>query len=167
MIKALLLGVSGVGKSTLGEAVAPKLGWAFKDLDEQLRQTYHSESLATSMQTWGSDGFYQRSLNCLLTLDQDTVPWLIAVGAATQLSAGDSQILLRWPNVCLLSPLEQLWERSRIQRQDPRSFEAFLTVEYNLNRQKLYQGADIQLDISQLTLTQSVQKLLTELTHFS
>lgn len=167
MIKALLLGVSGVGKSTLGEAVAPKLGWSFKDLDEQLRQTYHSESLAASMQVWGPAGFYQRSLDCLVTLDQDVQPWLVAVGAATQLAAEDSQILLSWPNVCLLNSLRQLWERSCAQRQDPRSFEAFLNVEYNLNRQKLYQGADIQLDLNQLTLTQSVDKLLAELIHFA
>ncbi len=167
MIKALLIGVSGVGKSTLGKAVAPKLGWGFKDLDEQLRQTYQSESLAASMKAWGPEGFYQRSLNCLITLDQDTQRWLVAVGAASQLAAGDSQLLLSWPSVCLRLPLNQLWERSRKQRQDPRSFEDFMAVEYNLNRQKLYHGSNIRLDLDQLNISEAVDKLWAELVKFA
>lgn len=164
MIRCLLLGASCVGKSSLGLEVCHRLNWKFADLDSVLRETYGPATLASSMQTWGPEGFYQRSLSCLEHLHQAQEPRLVAVGAASQLAAGESGELLQWPSVCLWTQPEQLWERSRALRQDPRSFEAFYAVEFNHWRQELYTATDDFLDLTGLSFDEAVDKLWAALT---
>jgi gluconokinase len=60
----VLMGVSGCGKSTIGAALAERLGWPFKDGDElhppqNLAKMAHGQALE----------------------DADREPWLIAIGA--------------------------------------------------------------------------------------
>jgi gluconokinase len=58
----ILMGVSGSGKSTIGQKVARDLGWIFIDADE-----YHSEQSIAKMKRGVS-----------LT-DEDRYPWLLAL----------------------------------------------------------------------------------------
>ncbi|XP_021509968.1 probable gluconokinase isoform X2 [Meriones unguiculatus] len=58
----LVMGVSGCGKSTVGELLASKLGWKFYDADD-----YHSAENRTKMQKG------------VPLSDQDRIPWLCSL----------------------------------------------------------------------------------------
>lgn len=170
MIRCLLLGGSCVGKSSLGAEVCQRLGWEFSDLDAIMSKTYGPDSLASSMRVWGPEGFYARSLLSLEQLAHDPEPRLVAVGAASQLAAGESIALLQWPSVCLWVQPEHLWERSRKLRQDPRSFDVFYAAEFNPWRKALYYGADSFVELTDLPFIEAVDKLwivLTQLTELT
>lgn len=74
----VLMGVSGSGKSTIGEALSDKLGWPFRDAD-----SFHPAGNVEKM-----------SRGVPLT-DEDRWPWLDAISAwiAARLRAGESGIV--------------------------------------------------------------------------
>lgn len=67
------MGVSGVGKTSLGKALSDELGWAFYDADD-----FHSEESRNKMKN-------AQALN-----DSDRLPWLRRINKA-MISALDSQ----------------------------------------------------------------------------
>ncbi|XP_070212537.1 probable gluconokinase [Littorina saxatilis] len=62
MVVVVVMGVCGCGKTTIGEALAERLGWSFRDADE-----FHSEANKHKMST-----------STPLT-DEDRLPWLKAI----------------------------------------------------------------------------------------
>ena len=71
------MGVSGSGKTTVGRALAARLGWAFADADD-----YHS---AEALATMGRGG--------ALT-DADRAPWLARLGALVGAHLGGPGLVL-------------------------------------------------------------------------
>jgi gluconokinase len=69
----VVMGVAGSGKTTLGEALARRLGWAFKDGDE-----LHPAANVAKMAAGIPLG------------DDDRAPWLAAIGLWLDLEAGES-----------------------------------------------------------------------------
>lgn len=161
MIAWLLLGPTGVGKTTLGRAAAAELGWAFCDLDQALSQRYGVSDLGICVWRWGADGFRQRSLAYLHTLQQDTRTWLVAVGAGSQWADQQGELLC-YPCLYLTLQAEMLWRRNQNLRGDPRSLDHFVAVEFTA-RQSLYQGAKSRLDLSDLATPAAVQAVLQHL----
>ena len=74
----LLMGVSGAGKTTIGQELARQLGWTFLDADDD-----HSLANRAKMQS-GTP-----------LLDEDRLPWLKAVRARVRahLDAGENVVL--------------------------------------------------------------------------
>ena len=74
----IVMGVSGAGKSTVGEAVAARLGWRYEDGD-----TFHPASNVAKMRAGQP-----------LT-DEDRWPWLRAIGAEIDrvCAAGDHVVI--------------------------------------------------------------------------
>lgn len=74
----VVMGVAGVGKTTIGKAIADRMGWEFADADD-----YHSAANVEKMRLG-------HPLN-----DDDRQPWLEALGALTQdrLGSGRSLVL--------------------------------------------------------------------------
>jgi gluconokinase len=67
----VIMGVAGSGKTTVGEALAERLGWSFRDADE-----FHPPSNVAKM----SSG--------VPLVDEDRWPWLDAIGAALKAARG-------------------------------------------------------------------------------
>jgi len=67
----IIMGVSGVGKSTVGAVLAERLGWSFRDADD-----YHSESNI------------QKIKNGIPLTDDDRLPWLEALRELVRISHG-------------------------------------------------------------------------------
>lgn len=162
MISWQLLGPTGVGKTTLGQWLAPRLGLSFVDLDSVLSETYAVSDLASCVREWGAEGFHQRSLACLAALEARPEACLIAVGAGSQWAAQGRGELLKYPSLYLRLKAAVLWERNRQLRQDPRSFHDFIGIEYSPERQQLAAQAQICVDLTDLQL-EAAQSWLLEL----
>lgn len=99
----LLMGVAGAGKTTVGQALARRLGWAFQDAD-----TFHS---AASMRTMAAG----RPLT-----EADRAPWLARLGAFVARRLADGP-----PTVLACSALRASY-RARLHADDARVLVAWL-----------------------------------------
>lgn len=105
-----LIGLPGVGKSTVGRIVAERLGLRFVDTDTFLAQRYHS-TISSMVQCCGIDKFRKRERVALLELlrAEDT---LIATGGGLPIWEDNmDQMLARGLVVYLDTPLEILADR--------------------------------------------------------
>jgi carbohydrate kinase (thermoresistant glucokinase family) len=102
---AIVAGVSGSGKSTVGALVAGRLGWPFTDGD-----SLHPEANIAKMAAGVS-----------LT-DEDRMPWLRAIGAWM-----DGQIRLREPGLVACSALKRAY-RDLLLAERPSVRMAFLLI---------------------------------------
>ena len=167
MICLLLLGPSGVGKSTLGQMLAPALNSQHLDLDQHLQQQWPEQALADTLRQQGAHAFYQGSYKALEALAAEPTRYLVDVGAGTQWAAqGQSQFLKLAPSLCLWAEPRWLWQRNQQLRQDPRSPRVFQETEYPPWRQDIYQSCTYWLNGTQKTpqeLLHSAQQLLADL----
>lgn len=167
MICLLLLGPSGVGKSTLSPPLAAALNCQPLDLDHYLARQWPTQPLADSLRQQGPAVFYQHSERALQTLHTAPEPYLVDMGAGTQWAAqGQTGFLNDAPSLCLWAEPGWLWQRNQRLRQDPRSLEAFKATEYSLWRQQIYQHCTYWLDGTQKTpqeLLHNAQQLLQSL----
>jgi len=160
MIKAILLGPSGVGKSTLGQAVAQQCQLHFADLDLLLAETWPDIPLAEALVSYGLQAFYTRSLNLLAGLARAQPTYIVAMGAGSQWAAQGDLQCLAYPSICLWAQALALWQRNRRLRQDPRSLEAFTQIEYHPLRETLYSQCQQHIDCSHISQQEAQDILL-------
>ncbi len=72
----IIMGVSGVGKSTVGAVLAERLGWSFRDADD-----YHSESNI------------QKIKNGIPLTDDDRKPWLASLRELIRVGGDPGMVL--------------------------------------------------------------------------
>lgn len=63
--RLFLIGFMGTGKSTVGRLVAARLGWRFRDLDEEIVEAAGGASVARLFATEGEAGFRAREAAAL------------------------------------------------------------------------------------------------------
>ncbi len=105
-----LIGLPGVGKSTIGRLVAERLGLTFVDTDLFVESRYHA-SISSMVACCGIDKFRKRERVALLELlqEQDT---LIATGGGLPIWEDNmDRMLAHGLVVYLRSPLDILTER--------------------------------------------------------
>jgi shikimate kinase len=113
-----LVGMMGAGKSTVGRALARRLGWAFVDCDHEIVERT-GVPIATIFEIEGEEGFRRRESAVLAELAQrrDTV---IATGGGAVLSDENRQLMRHSGTVVYLSAtLDHLHERTRRSRTRP------------------------------------------------
>ena len=121
-----LVGMMGAGKTTLGRALARRLGREFADTDKVLVERT-GVPVTTIFEIEGEDGFRRRESTVLAELAaQDGL--VIATGGGAILSEANRELMRSHGTVIYLrARLENLWERMRqdttrplLQTADPR-----------------------------------------------
>ncbi|WP_243123740.1 3-dehydroquinate synthase [Thermaerobacter sp. FW80] len=111
-LRVVLVGMMGAGKTTVGRALAARMGWAFLDLDDLIEQET-GETVAALFAREGEPGFRAREERALATaLSLERV--VIAAGGGVVLSPRNRDRLAREPWVFWLeAPPEELARRLR------------------------------------------------------
>jgi len=138
-----LVGMMGAGKTTLGRALARKLGREFADTDRALVERT-GVPVATIFEFEGEDGFRRREASLLVELAA-LEGLVIATGGGAVLSQANRELMRsRGTVVYLRARLENLWERTRhdtsrplLSTPDPRATLADLLA----RREPLYREA--------------------------
>lgn len=154
----LLIGPSGVGKSTLGEYAAKNVApCRFYDLDgcigkasgQEVRHVFRDEKR-----------FADLSREQIRQIENDSprnALCLVAVGAGTLEVAPD--ILAAHETICIYAPPEEV--RPREPCRDRRTFGQFESREYSPRRLMLYNDAKYQFCVTGLSEEQATQKFVT------
>lgn len=88
----VLVGLMGVGKSTVGAACAQRLGRRFVDVDD-LIEAHEAMSVAEIFERVGADGFRERERRALRDACSLTTPLVLAPGGGAVLDPDNRQIL--------------------------------------------------------------------------
>lgn len=110
----VVMGVAGVGKTTIGKAIADRMGWEFADADD-----YHSAANVEKMRMG------------LPLNDDDRQPWLEALSALTQDRLGSGH-----PLVLACSALKERY-RATIAGGDPRVKFVYLKGSFDLLHERM------------------------------
>jgi shikimate kinase len=111
----ILVGFMGAGKSSVGRALAQRLGWTFEDLDERV-ELRTGKTVAEIFRECGEAEFRrveQEQLEELLQEVRGGSKKVIALGGGAFAQAGCAELIRaeELPSVFLDAKVEELWER--------------------------------------------------------
>ena len=164
IVAVSLVGFMGAGKTTVGQALAGRLGWRFEDLDD-LIQASEGRTIEQIFQQDGEPTFRdleRRVLSETLICLHGTPPLVLALGGGAFMDP-KAQDLLRQaqiPAVFLDAPMEELFRRSqqpdviRPLRRDPDQFRSLYD-----QRRPAYFKATVCIE----TLGKDVQSVVQEI----
>jgi len=145
-----LVGFMGCGKTTIGRALALRIGWHFVDLDQDIEKA-HGDSVQNIFSTHGEEHFRALEHQALKTRVSEVErgkPSVVALGGGTFVQP-DNFALLENNGVTLFldAPFELIQRRvpadgTRPLATDPAKFRALFD-----DRRKLYQLADHHIAI--------------------
>lgn len=150
-----MVGLMGVGKSTVGAALATRLGWAFHDSDSDI-QAATGLTVRELRDRDGVDSMHAREARHLLDAVAATEPSVVAA-AASIADVEDCLAALRTPDifvVWLQATPALLAERFDSDDHRPAygdSTEAFLARQLALRGAALASVADLSVDVTDLT----------------
>lgn len=173
-MKIILLGYMGVGKSTLGAALASSLGWAFFDLDASI-EADERLTVAQIFEQMGELYFRKKERNRLLKLLNDNTDSVIALGGGTvcyydtmQVLVENSSTLCVYLKASYSYLTEQLWNHK-----DQRPLIAHLKNKIDLEdfvrkhlfeRQAFYLQSELVINIEGKTINELVKELKDQIT---
>ena len=106
-----LVGFMGSGKTTVGQALARRLGWSFVDLDETIRRR-EGQSIPDIFRDHGEAAFRQAETSALAALLNDLGrDSIVALGGGAFAQEQNRALLAGRPTVFLHAPVEELWQR--------------------------------------------------------
>lgn len=113
--RVFLIGFMGAGKTTVGKALAARLGWKFCDLDQVIEQR-EGKSVAAIFADQSEAGFRRAEAAALLELMQESFSrddLVVALGGGTFAQAANRDVLDRAGALTILldAPLNELRKR--------------------------------------------------------
>ena len=90
--RLLLVGMMGVGKTTVGRMVARRLGWLFVDSDKWV-EDQSGQSVKALFASSGEAGFREVETRALQQIVSGTVPVVVAVAGGAVLDPGSRALL--------------------------------------------------------------------------
>lgn len=114
-----LVGMMGAGKTTIGRALAPRLGMDFVDSDRVLVERT-GVAVTTIFEIEGEAGFRKRESAALAELARGPQPRIIATGGGAVLAPENRELMRSHGTVVYLrARLENLWQRMRTDTSRP------------------------------------------------
>jgi shikimate kinase len=172
-MKIALYGFMGAGKSTLGQALAQRLGYHFVDLDKAI-EDYNAQCVNQIFETQGELAFRKlehQVLKDFIKKNQDNV--VLALGGGSILQPTNRKLLelRQYYKIYLDVSIDQLIKRlSSDKAQRPllkdlteEEFEGFVRALFESRKAVYEQHADLKLPISQENFFQALEKLTTYL----
>lgn len=164
----VLIGLPGVGKSSIGRRAARRLDWTFIDLDIAI-ESKAGMSIREVFAAAGEQGFRDLESEMLTTCLASETPCIVATGGGIVLRAENRQALKRADMVVLVSAsLEELEQRLAQHSSGSRSHRPLLDGDLRQNLTKLDQersslyrdAATDHLSTSGTQLTSAVGRLV-------
>jgi shikimate kinase len=120
MLRAVLIGFMGAGKTTVGRALATRLRCQFQDLDDLIEQR-EGQSVAQIFSSAGEARFRQAESAALRDLLQESASrsdLVLALGGGAFVQAGNRSLLEQSGAITVLleAPLEELRRRCQAER---------------------------------------------------
>jgi shikimate kinase len=107
-----LVGFMASGKTTLGTALARRLGWDFVDLDAAI-ESREGHTIQQIFRERGESEFRKLEASALSALTRSLeCNTVVALGGGTFAYGQNREFLQQWPSVFLEAPVEELWQRS-------------------------------------------------------
>jgi shikimate kinase len=162
----VLVGFMGAGKTSVGQALAKRLGWRFVDLDEQIQQR-EGRTIAEIFRDSGEPAFRHletEALRALLEQDADSSGVVAALGGGAFTQQENLELLqaARYPSVFLDAPVVELRRRCaaddsvRPLFQDENQFRQLYEV-----RRNAYMKADFRVETAGKTVAQVAAEVST------
>jgi shikimate kinase len=148
----VLVGFMGAGKSSVGELLGQRLGWAFEDLDERIQQR-EGRSIEQIFAESGESYFRRAEYNALreLVAELGNVPRVMALGGGAFAQPENIGLLKQAavPTVFLDGPVDELFQRCQEQGR-PRPLRSDLELFRKLyaDRRGHYMTASLRVDTS-------------------
>lgn len=157
-----MAGFMGSGKSTVGSAIADRLGWRFVDLDDEIERAA-GLSIAEIFQRFGEQGFRDcehRALRGQASRALRGGRFVLALGGGTYAYARNRDLLRSvGPTIWLDADADTLWRRVRHAQHRPlaRDREAFTRL--HESRRGSYAKADERIEGAG-TVAEVVERIL-------
>ena len=90
--RVLLVGMMGAGKSTVGRLVAERLGWEFRDVDDEVERA-SGAAVAEVFASVGEEGFRRAEREALTSCLAGTADAVVSVGGGAVLSSANRDAL--------------------------------------------------------------------------
>jgi shikimate kinase len=146
-----LVGFMGAGKTTVGQALARRLGWQFEDLDERI-QAREAQTIEQIFRTAGEAAFriveHETIRELLSSIGSSSQ--IVALGGGTCAQPANAAALREsgFPVVFLDAPVEELWRRCQEQATERplrRDIEQFRDL-YQARRPHYITAAGLRVD---------------------
>ncbi len=145
-----LVGFMASGKSTIGQALATELGWAFADLDEDIVQT-QGTSIAEIFERHGEPAFRRiesEAIAARVSQVRNSRPMVLALGGGAFAQTGNAELIA--PNgvtIWLDCPIERIRERIAAQNHRPLARDPAALEELYETRKQAYEKADYRVAV--------------------
>ncbi len=158
-----LVGFMGCGKTTVGRALARRLGWRFADLDEDIEASQQM-SINEIFDRFGEDEFRRLEHEALKRRVADIArgaPWVLAVGGGCFAQNRNYELISdNGISIWLDAPLDMIRARiahssSRPLARDPEKFEELYHA-----RRPAYEKADYRIEVGPGGSPEAVEKIL-------
>lgn len=167
MTAVALVGFMGAGKTTVGRALAARLGWRFNDLDD-LIQEREGRSIEHIFRACGEARFREMERSALSSLlaSGNSDPVVLALGGGAFVHSLNQELLRQTaiPAVFLDAPVEELFRRCaqpEIQRPLRQSFDQFSGL-YE-ERRAAYETAPVRIDTASKPIPAIVDEIMVTL----
>lgn len=119
VIKIILIGMKGCGKSTVGKLLAEKLNIQFIDLDDELEKIHFQTkkekfSYREIYQKYGKEYFRKLETSALIRFAEasESINYILACGGGTLLNPANQKLLIKLGKIIYLKPdIKALLER--------------------------------------------------------